>query len=63
MVKLIKMSVFKAHSQIVETPQDKTTRIVREIVKEEAELRKAKNGRLRNARLKRKADLPEKPSW
>ncbi|PLS20923.1 hypothetical protein [Neptunicoccus cionae] len=62
MAKLIKMNVFKAHSPNVETPLDKTTRIVRAIVEEEAEQRQAKNDRLRKARLKQEANLQPKPS-
>ena len=41
---------------------DKTTRIVRKIVEEEAELRQAKIDRLRTARLEREANTPTKSS-
>ncbi|MCK0150673.1 hypothetical protein MWU54_11605 [Marivita sp. S6314] len=62
MAKLTKTSVFKAQGPKVETPMDKTTRIVRKMVEEEAEQRQAKNDRLRNARLEREAKTPTKPS-
>lgn len=61
MAKLTKTSVFKASGHIVETPMDKTTRIVRKMVKDEAEQRQVKNDRLRNARLEREANTPTKP--
>lgn len=60
MAKLTKTSVFKAQGPNVETPMDKTTRIVRKMVKEEAEQRQTKNDRLRKARLEREADTPIK---
>jgi len=41
---------------------DKTTRIVREMVEEEAEQRQVKIDRLRKARLEREANTPIKPS-
>lgn len=62
MAKLTKAGVFKAQGPKVETPMDKTTRIVRKMVEEETEQRKAKNDRLRNARLEREASVPTKPS-
>lgn len=62
MAKLTKTSVFKAQGSIVETQMDKTTRIVRKMVDEEAELRETKINRLRNARLEREAKTPTKPS-
>ncbi len=62
MAKLTKTSVFKAQGSKAETPMDKTTRIVRKMVEEEAEHRQAKNDRLRNARLEREANTPLKPS-
>ncbi len=62
MAKLTKTSVFKAQGPKVETAMDKTTRIVRKMVEEEAEQRQAKNDRLRNARLEREANTPLKPS-
>ncbi|PJI85936.1 hypothetical protein BC777_2285 [Yoonia maricola] len=62
MAKLTKTSVFKAQGPKVETPMDKTTRIVRKMVEEEAEQRQAKKDRLRNARLERESNTPIKPS-
>ncbi|MFY0616952.1 hypothetical protein [Shimia sp.] len=62
MVRRTKASVFKAQSPKAETPMDKTTRIVRKMVEDEAEQRQAKNNRLRKARLEREASLPNKPS-
>ncbi|WP_299695198.1 hypothetical protein [uncultured Tateyamaria sp.] len=62
MAKLTKKSVFKAQIPNAETPLDKTTRIVRKMVEEEAEQRQVKNDRLRNARLEREANTPTKPS-
>ncbi|WP_299773933.1 hypothetical protein [uncultured Tateyamaria sp.] len=62
MVKLTKTSVFKAQGPDVETPLEKTTRIVRKMVEEEAEQRQSKNDRFRNARLEREANTPTKPS-
>ncbi|WP_299729354.1 hypothetical protein [uncultured Tateyamaria sp.] len=62
MAKLTKTSVFKAQGPKSETPLDKTTRIVRKMVEEEAEQRQAKNDRLRNARLEREAKTPKKSS-
>ncbi len=40
---------------------DKTTRIARKMVEEEADQRQAKNDRLRTARLEREAKTPAKP--
>ena len=37
---------------------EKTTRIVRKMIEEEAEKRHVKNGRLRTARLEREAHTP-----
>jgi hypothetical protein len=56
-----KSSVFKTQVPKAETPMDKTTRIVRKMVEEEAELRQTKIDRLRNARLEREANTPKKP--
>ncbi|WP_299293142.1 hypothetical protein [uncultured Tateyamaria sp.] len=61
MAKLTKASVFKAQGPSAETPMDKTTRIVRKMVEEEAEQRETKNNRLRKARLEREANTPMKP--
>lgn len=62
MVKLTKTNVFKTQTPKAETAMDKTTRIVRKIVEEEAELRQAKIDRLRTARLEREANTPTKSS-
>ncbi|GFE67308.1 hypothetical protein [Litoreibacter roseus] len=62
MAKLTKLSVFKAQNPTVETPLDKTTRIVRKMAEEETEQRQAKNNRLRTARLEREGGTPTKPS-
>jgi len=62
LAKLKKSSVFKTQVPKAETQMDKTTRIVRKMVEEEAELRQAKIDRLRNARLEREANTPTKPS-
>jgi hypothetical protein len=62
MAKLTKTSVFKAGSPKAETAMDKTTRIVRQMVEEEAEKRQARNARLRKARLEREANTPTPPS-
>ena len=60
MAKLTKTSVFKAQGPKVETPMDKTTRIVRKMVDEEAVQRQAKIDRFRKARLEREASTPKK---
>ena len=60
MPKLTKTSVFKAQGAKVETSMDKTTRIVRKMVDEEAEQRQVKMDRLRIARLEREANTPTK---
>ena len=58
MTKLTKNSLFKVYDSKPETPMDKTTRVVRQMVDEETEKRDAKNSRLRNARLEREANTP-----
>ncbi|MBT0959165.1 hypothetical protein IV417_17390 [Alphaproteobacteria bacterium KMM 3653] len=60
MAKLTKKNVFKAFDAKPETPMDKTTRVVRKMVDEDAEERQAKITRLRNARLEREANTPPK---
>ena len=55
MAKLTKKNVFKACDAKPETKMDKTTRVVRKMVDEDAEERQAKITRLRNARLEREA--------
>lgn len=57
-MKLTKKNVFKAYAAKPETPMDKTTRVVRKMVDEDAEARQAKITRLRNARLEREANTP-----
>ncbi|WP_299928508.1 hypothetical protein [uncultured Pelagimonas sp.] len=61
MAKLKKTSVFRAQSPKIETAMEKTTRIARKMVEEEAEQRKTKNDFLRNARLERDTNTPTKP--
>lgn len=61
MAKLTKTSVFKATGPKAETPMDKTTRIVKKMIDDEAEKRQIKIERLRNARLEREANTPPKP--
>lgn len=56
MAKRTKTTVFKAQVPKAETPMDKTTRIVRKMIGEEAEQRQIKNDRLRIARLEREAN-------
>ncbi|RBW60433.1 hypothetical protein [Ruegeria sp. A3M17] len=58
MAKLKKATVFNAHVPKAETPMEKTTRVVREMVNEEAEQRQIKNARLRKTRLERDANTP-----
>jgi hypothetical protein len=60
MAKLTKDTVFKTSTPVSETAMDKTTRIVREIMDNEAEQRQVKMARLRNARLEREANTPAK---
>lgn len=62
MSKLEKKNASKARGSYAETLMDKTTRVARKMVEEEAEERQAKNDRLRNARLEREADTPTKQS-
>ncbi len=58
MAKLTKTNMFKAYDSKTETPMDKTTRVVRKMVDEDAEIRQAKTSRLRNARLEREVNTP-----
>ncbi len=62
MAKLTKSSQFKAQVPKAETPMDKTTRIVRKMVEEEAEQRQANYDPVRKARLGRDAAALTKPS-
>ncbi|GAA4215218.1 hypothetical protein GGQ68_002885 [Sagittula marina] len=61
MTKLTKDNLFKVYASKPETAMDKTTRVVRQMVDEEAEQRDAKNSRLRNARAEREAHTPPAP--
>lgn len=58
MAKLAKKNVFRSYDAKPETPMDKTTRVVRKMVDEDAEERQANITRLRNARLEREANTP-----
>lgn len=58
MAKLTKSSIFKAEAPKPETAMDKTTRVVRQIVDDDAEKRQMKIARLRKARLEREANTP-----
>ncbi|MGY3436473.1 MULTISPECIES: hypothetical protein [unclassified Marinovum] len=58
MTKLTKSNLFKVYDSKPETPMEKTTRVVRQMVDEETEQRDAKNSRLRNDRLEREANTP-----
>lgn len=58
MAKHTKKSVFKEHFPRSETPMDKTTRVARQMVEDEAEQRRFKMTRLRKARLEREANTP-----
>ncbi len=58
MTKLTKDNLFKEYTSKPETAMDKTTRIVKQMVEEEAEQRQAKVTRLRNTRLEREANTP-----
>ncbi|WP_299682305.1 hypothetical protein [uncultured Roseobacter sp.] len=58
MPKPTKTTLFKALDPQPETAMDKTTRVVREIIDEEAQQRQVKIARLRTARLEREANTP-----
>ena len=58
MAKFTKNNLFNVYDSKPETPMDKTTRVVRQMVDEETKQRQAKNSRLRNARLEREASTP-----
>jgi len=58
LTKLTKNNLFKVYESKPETAMDKTTRVVRQMVDEEAEQRQAKISRLRNTRLEREANTP-----
>lgn len=60
MTNLTKNNLFKVYASKPETPLDKTTRVVRQMVDDEAEQRQTKIARLRNARLEKEANsLPK----
>lgn len=61
MTKLTKTSLFKASKPRNETPMEKTTRAVREILASEADTQNAKTARLRKARMERDASTPATP--
>ena len=56
MTKLSKITDFTLTKLKKETPLDKTTRIVRRITEDEAEIRHLKTSRLRKARFESEAD-------
>ncbi|MBB5722206.1 hypothetical protein FHS72_001830 [Loktanella ponticola] len=58
MANLAKTIIFTSGTSPKETPLDKTTRIVRRINEDEAELRHQKTARLRKARFDSDADTP-----
>ncbi|MCD9147357.1 hypothetical protein [Pseudophaeobacter flagellatus] len=59
MANLAKTTVFTSNTPPKETLLDKTTRIVRRITEDEAEIRHQKTVRLRNARIESEADTPD----
>jgi hypothetical protein len=59
MANLAKTNVFTSTSAQKETPLDKTTRIVRRITEDEAEVRHQKTARLRKARFESEAEAPD----
>lgn len=63
MANLTKMTDFTSTSSQKETPLDKTTRIVRRITKEEAELRHQKAARLRKVRFDSEAEKHNEKIW
>ena len=52
-----KTTAFKTNKPRADTPMEKTTRAVKEIVDGETEQREVKTARLRKARLKREASM------
>ncbi|WP_139226289.1 hypothetical protein [Sulfitobacter dubius] len=58
MSKPTKKNLSKVYDAKPETAMEKTTRVVRQMVVEEAAQRDAKNSRLRTARLEREASSP-----
>jgi len=61
MAKISTDAVFKTKPAKSETTMDKTSRIVKTMIDDEAEKRQAKNDRLRKARLEREAHTPAEP--
>ena len=59
MANLAKTTVFTSDTSRKETPLDKTTRIVRRITEDEAEVRHQKTDRLRKARFESQADTSD----
>ncbi|SFF23467.1 hypothetical protein SAMN04488523_1352 [Sulfitobacter brevis] len=59
MANLAKTTIFTSGTSPKETPLDKTTRIVRRINEDEAEIRHQKTARLRKARFDSDADTPD----
>ncbi len=58
MANLAKATVFTSSGSQKETSLDKTTRIVRRITEDEADVRHQKTARLRKARFESEADTP-----
>jgi hypothetical protein len=59
MANLAKTTIFTSTSAQKETLLDKTTRIVKRITEDEAEVRLQKTARLRKARFESEADTPD----
>ena len=59
MANLAKTTVFTSSGSQKETPLDKTTRIVRRVNEDEADVRHQKTARLRKARFESEADTLE----
>ncbi|MGI3186553.1 hypothetical protein [Nioella aestuarii] len=59
MARQAKTSLFNTPGPRAETPMDKTTRAVRQILDDEAEKRSTKTSKLRKARLEREAATPK----
>ena len=60
MAKLTKTNIFPTSKLRAETPMDKTTRAVKEIIEGDTENREIKTARLRKARLQSEANSPSK---
>ena len=59
MTNLAKTTVFASENSRKETSLDKTTRIVRRITEDEAEVRHQKTARLRKARFESEDETPD----